>query len=133
MGSEQTNNSSRPSVRDSTCRLRVSVEFPSAVHPDPLFRMAEEQAFESGVVRASIPADGLAWVIAFNQREWLLKVQHVTAVGLAPTGGGNHRRAGREGEDGDALEGASWMTKEIYRDAVFLSGVLIEGINNDLA
>ena len=41
--------------------------FPSTMHPDPLFGVAEEPAFEGGIVGTGIEADGFVGVVVFDQ------------------------------------------------------------------
>src|SRR5436190_23238556 len=96
------------------------------MHPDPLFRMPEENAFDGGIVGSGIPSDGLIRVLALDCRQRLVKTQNMGAVRFPPTGGRNHRRSRAHGQHRQAFECAGWMAKKINCDAIAAPGMLIK-------
>lgn len=57
---------------------------PALVHPDPLFGMAQEHAFEGGVVGAGVAAEEFTGVFAVDEGQRLLEAEHVGAVVIPP-------------------------------------------------
>src|SRR6266404_3085033 len=57
----------------------------------------------------------------------------MSAIGLTPTEGRNHRRSSGQGQKGQAFECARRMPEKIYRYAILVSGVLIKNKNDDRA
>ncbi len=103
------------------------------MHPDPLVGVPEEKALEDGVVGLGVAADGLAGILTVDERQGILKAQNVSAVGLPPAYGGNHRGLGAEREQGQAFEGSGRVTEKVHDDSVLGSGILIEDVDHDRA
>jgi len=61
------------------------------------------------------------------------RAQHVCSVGLAPAGGRHDRRTGRQGDDGQAAEGAAGWPKNSTSHAVLAAGVLVEREHHQVA
>ena len=57
---------------------------PALVHPDPLLGMAEEHAFEGGVVGAGVLTQEFAGIFAVDEGQRLLEAEHVGAVVIPP-------------------------------------------------
>jgi len=95
------------------------------VHPNPLFRVAQQHPLQSRIVSPGIAADRLPHVVALDQRQRLLKPEYMRVIRFPPTVGRNHRRARVQGQDGQALERPGRVLEKIYRNAVALPGVLI--------
>ena len=63
------------------------------MHPDPLFRVAEQHPLERDVVRFGVAPDRFANVFALDERQRIFKTEDVVAVRLAPTGNRDDRGA----------------------------------------
>src|SRR6202790_5127510 len=107
--------------------------FPSAVHPEPLLPVPEDQALEHGGIGARIEPDFLAHIVALDRRHGIVETQHVTAIGLTPACGRQHRRAGRQRDNGEALEGPRTMPEKLTLDSIGRAGVLVERKENHIA
>ncbi len=51
--------------------------FPAFVHPDPLFRVAEDEAFEHVVIGLGIKADGFADVVVLDGGDGVFEAEDV--------------------------------------------------------
>src|SRR5947209_14415586 len=103
------------------------------MHPEPLFRMPEDQPLEDGVVGARSAPDLLTYVGVFDRRHGILEAQHVPTIGLAPACRRHYRRTGRQRDDGQALEGPGTMPEKFALDSVRRTRVLVEREDDDVA
>src|SRR5437773_7772062 len=103
------------------------------MYPIPLFGMPQDQPLERRIERAGCRPDRFVGILVVDGRNRLFEAQHVAAIRLAPTGGGQHGRTGRERDDRETLERARRMTEELDVDAVGAMRVLIEWKDNHVA
>lgn len=112
--------------------LRTAAGYlPAPVHPDPLFRVAEQHPLERNIVRFGVPPDRFANVFALDERQRIFKTEDMFAVRLAPTANRDNRGAGCQRKKGNALERARRVAKEINCHAVTPARVLVEHVNDD--
>src|SRR6202171_2607089 len=99
--------------------------FPSAVHPEPLLRVPEDQALEHGVIGTRIEPDLLAHIVVLDRRHGVVETQHMTAIGFTPACGRQHRRAGRQRDNGEALERPRTIPEKLTLDSIGRTSVLV--------
>src|SRR5688572_13058300 len=98
-------------------KVSPSLELPAAVHPDPLFRVAEEHFFQGRIIGPCVLADRLGYVFRFDEWQGLLEAKDVPAIGLAPARGRDHGCPGGHRQQREAFESAGGMTEEVHNNA----------------
>src|SRR6185295_11522090 len=58
--------------------------FPPPMHPVPLFRVPNDQAFQGRIISPRIETDRFIRILRLDRRNRLAEAQHVSAVRLAP-------------------------------------------------
>src|SRR6266513_4042660 len=106
---------------------------PSAMHPEPLLRVPEDQALEHGVVGARIEPDLLAHIVVLDRRHGIVETQHMTAIGFTPACRRQHRRTGCQRNNGEALERPRTKPEKFTLDSIGWTRVLVERKDDHIA
>ena len=118
-------NAPDPPVLGTGAGIALRLYLPPAVHPDPLFRVAEDDTLEGGIESAGVLPDVITGILTLLEADGLVKAQDVCPVRLPPARGGNDRGTGALRNDREALDRTCRVPEEIMsQQSVYMGACL---------